>query len=103
MPRRLRKKGRSLLLKSPDAHPRIASPPTKGILATTKLMYRPPVAPVTSPPTGSTRIPLMRIGSCVKCTMIPGAKGIAIGGNDRMLAEATVRAMKVSVCVFVAL
>jgi len=52
------------------------------------------MAPVTKPTVGPPRIPLIMIGSWVKCTVTPMGNGMAIGGIDRMVAIPAINAMK---------
>jgi len=93
-----------LLAKKPEANPRIANPPTINGISTEKLMYNPPIAPVIRPIHGPARMPLIRIGNCVRCMLEfkdPIGIGITKGGVDRMFDRAAIIAIKVMVFVVV--
>lgn len=80
----------------------MANPPTiKGISAE-KLMYNPPIAPVSRPIHGPARMPLISMGTWVKWMLEfkdPIAIGITKGGVDKMFDRAAITATKVMVFV----
>ena len=92
------------MAKKPEANPRIANPPAINGISTEKLMYNPPIAPVIRPIQGPARMPLIRMGNCVRCMLEfkdPIGIGITKGGVDRMFERAAITAIKVMVFVVV--
>jgi len=92
----------SFLVKSPAAAPRRANPPIMKGISTEKLMYRPPIAPVSSPANGPARMLLINIGIWVKWISdgkVPMVIGMMRGGSDKMVDNAAINAMSVKVFV----
>jgi len=92
----------SFLAKNPAAAPRRANPPTINGISTEKLMYNPPIAPVSRPAHGPARMPLMSIGIWVKWiseAKEPMVIGITRGGSDKMVDRAAIKATRVRVFV----
>jgi hypothetical protein len=92
--------GLSFLANSPVETPSMASPPIIKGIPTEKLIYSPPIAPVNNPAHGPARMPLMNIGSCVKCILEgngPAAMGITNGSIDRTFDKAAIKAANVNI------
>ena len=98
------KRGRSFsfLAKNPAAPPRMANPPMMKGISTEKLIYNPPIAPVSRPAHGPAMIPHKSIGIWVKWMLElkdPIEIGTANGVIDRMFASAAIMATIVKVFV----
>ncbi len=77
----------------------MASPPIIKGIPTEKLIYNPPIVPVNNPAHGPARMPLMNMGSWVKCILEgkgPAAIGMTSGSIERMFDKAAIRAANVS-------